>query len=80
MPQDQDLRRALIEGLCDAGGFFFGALAGWWIGRAFGFDVVGAAGYGFDQMVGLLFVLVGCGLGRWASQTLKGRLLGGPTR
>jgi hypothetical protein len=68
-------RNALIEGLCDAAGFVLGALAGWWLGRMLGFDFVNSAGYGPREMVGLLFILVGCGLGRLLSQRVKAALL-----
>lgn len=75
MSAEPKLRNALIEGLCDAAGFVLGALAGWWLGRTLGFDFVGVPGYGPNQMVGLLFILIGCGLGRWASQRAKAALL-----
>ncbi len=72
-------RNALVEGLCDAAGFFFGALLGWWAGRLLGFDVL-APGWGGAQTIGLLLILLGCALGRWASQRAKARLLRGDGR
>jgi hypothetical protein len=61
-------RDALFEGLADALGFVFGALAGWGVGQAFGFDFMRTAGYGLPAMIGLVFIVVGCGAGRWLSR------------
>ena len=75
MKAQGDMRRALIEGLCDGAGFFFGALVGWWIGRLLGWDVTASGDWGLSQTLGLLLVLVGCALGRTASHRVKVRLL-----
>jgi hypothetical protein len=80
MSKHTDLRRAAIDGVCDAAGFLFGALAGWWLGRALGFDFVGTEGLGGRQVVGLLFILAGCGAGRWLAQRAKAALPGGASR
>jgi hypothetical protein len=61
-------RNALLEGIADALGFVLGALAGWWLGQAFGFDFVRTPGYGTPAVVGLVFILLGCGAGRWLSR------------
>jgi hypothetical protein len=63
-------RNALIEGLSDAAGFVGGALAGGWLGRALGFDFVGSAGYDGPAMLGLVFILLGCGAGRWLARRM----------
>ena len=67
-------RDALFEGLADELGFVFGALAGWGIGQAFGFDFVRTAGYDLPAMIGLVFIVVGCGAGRWVSRRLLAAL------
>lgn len=64
-------RRALIEGLSDAAGFVLGALLGWLVGRALGFDAVTAGAWDQRSAIGLAFVLVGCGLGKWLSGRVK---------
>ena len=61
-------REALHEGIADALGFVLGALAGWGAGQFFGFDFMRTAGYGVPAMVGLVFIVVGCGAGRWLSR------------
>lgn len=61
-------RNALLEGIADALGFVLGALAGWWLGQAFGFDFVRTPGYGTPAVVGLVFIVLGCGAGRWLSR------------
>ncbi|HEY8707833.1 MAG TPA: hypothetical protein VIM34_07520 [Burkholderiaceae bacterium] len=61
---------ALLEGIADALGFVLGALAGWWVGQAFGFDFVRTPGYGTPAVVGLVFIVLGCGVGRWLSRRL----------
>jgi len=66
--------RAFATGLADAVGFVGGALAGWGIGRLFGFDFVSATSYDARALVGLLFILAGLGLGKAAAQRL-GRAL-----
>ena len=63
-------RSALLEGIADALGFVLGALAGWWVGQAFGFDFVRTPGYGTSAVVGLVFIVLGCGGGRWLSRRL----------
>lgn len=65
-----EIKRALLEGLADAGGFVLGALAGWQVGRAFGIDFIATPGYGFPAILGLVLILVGCGLGRFAMRRL----------
>ncbi len=35
-----------------------------------GFDFVGSPGYGGAQMVGLVFIVLGCGVGKWLARTL----------
>ncbi len=61
-------REALHEGIADALGFVLGALAGWGVGQVFGFDFMRTAGYGLPAMVGLVFIVIGCGAGRWLSR------------
>jgi hypothetical protein len=56
------------EGLADAVGFVLGALAGWSLGKLLGFDFIGTAGYGTQAMVGLVFIAVGCGAGKWLAR------------
>ena len=63
--------RAFATGLADAVGFVGGALAGWGVGRLFGFDFVNAATYDARSLVGLLFILAGLGLGKAAAQRLR---------
>lgn len=62
------LRDAMKEGLADACGFVLGALGGWGLGRLLGFDFIGTAGYGMQAMVGLVFIVVGCGAGKWLAR------------
>jgi hypothetical protein len=64
----QNAREALLEGLGDAIGFVGGALLGWLVGRLLGFDALGG-GSGWDtrSTIGLVFVLAGCGAGKWAA-------------
>jgi hypothetical protein len=52
----------LLEGLSDAVGFVGGALAGFWLARAFGFDLF-AAGYGASSVVAIVAVGLGGGAG-----------------
>lgn len=61
-------RNALLEGLADACGFVLGALAGWSLGKLFGFDFVGSAGYDTRAMIGLVFIALGCGVGKWLAR------------
>ena len=63
----QDAKDALAVGLADAVGFVGGALAGWQLGRLFGFDVLAPGPFDSRAMVGWAFLLAGCGLGKWAS-------------
>lgn len=65
-----ETRRALVTGVADALGFTLGALAGWGLGRLLGFDFIGSAGYGATQMGGLVFIVLGCGLGKWLARRL----------
>jgi hypothetical protein len=60
--------RALTRGLLDAIGFVLGAMAGWQLGVLAGFDFIGTPGYGLQQMLGLVIILAGCGVGRWGAQ------------
>jgi hypothetical protein len=55
-------KKLLVEGLSDAVGFVGGALAGFWAGRLFGFDIF-AEGYGNASLFGIVLVGVGGGLG-----------------
>jgi len=66
----QDFNRAMREGLADAVGFVGGALLGWWAGRQFGIDFVASTDWNAQQMIGLLLIVAGCGLGRWAARKL----------
>ena len=63
----------LVEGLSDAVGFVGGAMAGFWLGRAFGLDIF-APGYDNASIFGLILLGVGGGLGlqaarRWRAGT-----------
>lgn len=60
-------RDALAVGLSDALGFVLGALAGWQLGRWLGFDAMAGAQWDARALLGLLFVLAGCGAGKWAA-------------
>jgi hypothetical protein len=60
-------RDALIDGLIDAVCFVLGALAGWQLGRLLGFDAVASPGWDAQAMVGLVFILAGCGAGKWTA-------------
>jgi hypothetical protein len=62
----QDARAALIEGLSDATGFVLGALAGFGLARLFGFDPLVRGEWTLNATIGLAFVLLGCGAGKWA--------------
>ncbi|MBI5256924.1 MAG: hypothetical protein HY855_10530 [Burkholderiales bacterium] len=66
-------REALAEGLVDAAGFVFGALGGWQLGKAFGFDFLASAGWDGRALISLVFVLAGLGLGKWASLRWRAR-------
>ncbi|HSI58603.1 MAG TPA: hypothetical protein VLA16_13670 [Ideonella sp.] len=68
-------RNALLIGLSDALCFVLGALAGWSLGSALGFDFVRATSYDARAIAGLLFILLGCGAGKWLAlrwQTARG--------
>ena len=67
-------RGALLEGITDALGFVLGALAGWGVGQLFGFDFLRTPGYGAAAIVGLLFIVLGCGAGRWAARQVLARV------
>ncbi|MEI8323809.1 MAG: hypothetical protein WCH44_00335 [Betaproteobacteria bacterium] len=65
----------LLEGLSDAVGFVGGALAGFWLARAFGLEIF-APGYGNASVFGLVLLGVGGGLGlqgarRWRAARNK---------
>jgi hypothetical protein len=62
--------RAMREGFADAIGFVVGALAGWWLGRQFGIDFIASTDWNGQQMIGLVLIVVGCGVGRWAARRL----------
>ena len=63
----QNARDALVEGLSDAIGFVLGALGGWLLGRLLGFDALASGGWDGRATMGLVFVLAGCGAGKWAA-------------
>ena len=65
-----DFNRAMREGLADAVGFVGGALAGWWLGRQFGVDFVASSDWNAQQMLGLLLIVAGCGVGRFVARRL----------
>ena len=52
----------LLEGLADAIGFIGGALAGYWLGLAFGLNIFDA-GYSNSSIAGIVLVGLGGGLG-----------------
>ncbi len=70
MTQNNTPGGMLKEGLADALGFVIGALAGWQLGVLLGFDFVGTPGYGVPQIIGLVLIVVGCGLGRFVARRL----------
>ena len=61
------LRQALIEGVVDAACFVVGALIGWQVGKALGFDVLASGSTDSRNAVGWILLLAGCGAGKWAS-------------
>ena len=69
-PKAPNGRDALREGIADALGFVLGALAGWGAGQLLGFDFVRTPGYSGSALVGLLFILLGTGVGRWLARRL----------
>lgn len=60
-------REALTEGLSDAVGFVLGALAGWQVGRLLGFDALAPGDFDVRSGIGVAFVMLGCGAGKWAA-------------
>ncbi|MCF8204839.1 hypothetical protein [Roseateles puraquae] len=65
-----DFDRAMREGLADAIGFVAGALAGWWLGRQFGIDFIASPEWNARQIIGLLLIVAGCGVGRAVARRL----------
>lgn len=65
-----DFDRAMREGLADAIGFVAGALAGWWLGRQFGIDFIASPEWNARQIIGLLLIVAGCGVGRAVARWL----------
>jgi hypothetical protein len=66
----------LLQGLADALGFIGGALAGYWLGLAFGLNVFDP-GYGNGSIAGIVLTGLGGGAGvhlarRWRSSRKKG--------
>jgi hypothetical protein len=63
------MNKLLMQGITDALGFVGGALAGMFVGRAFGLDIF-APGYGGASVMGILLCGLGGGAGlqlaRWA--------------
>ena len=68
-----DLRQALTVGLTDAVGFVGGAVIGWQLGKALGFDVLASANPDSPNAVGWILLLAGCGAGKWASLRWRAR-------
>ncbi len=62
-----DLRQALAEGVADAIGFVGGALIGWQLGKALGYDVLASGSTEARNALGWILLLAGCGAGKWAS-------------
>jgi hypothetical protein len=67
---EPQLKKAALEGLADAAGFVLGALAGWKLGAALGFDFISTPGWAMPQIIGLMLILAGCGAGRWLFRRL----------
>jgi hypothetical protein len=65
-------RQLLIEGLTDAAGFIAGALAGWGIGAALGWNMF-ASGYGPQELMAIALVGIGGGLGLKLARALRQR-------
>jgi hypothetical protein len=70
------MNQLLLEGLADAVGFVGGALAGYWLGLAFGLNMF-EPGYGNGAIAGILLATVGGGIGvqlarRWRASRKKG--------
>ena len=64
----QEARAALEQGLIDAAAFVGGAAGGWLLGRAFGVDALAGSGLDTSTVIGLVFVLAGCAVGKLAAQ------------
>lgn len=60
--------RAMREGFADAIGFVGGALAGWGLGRLFGIDFIASSDWNAPQILGLVLIVAGCGVGRWLAR------------
>ncbi len=71
----QNAREALIEGFSDAAGFVGGALVGWLVGRWLGFDAMSSGAWDGRATIGLVFVLAGCGAGKWAANRWRANRL-----
>jgi hypothetical protein len=69
----QNAREALVEGVSDAAGFVLGALAGWLLGRLLGFDALAGGAWDGRATIGLVFVLAGCGAGKWAANRWRAK-------
>jgi len=69
----QNAREALIEGLSDALCFVLGALAGLLVGRWLGFDALASGAWDGRAIIGLAFVLLGCGAGKWAANRWRAK-------
>ncbi len=65
-----DFDRAMREGLADAAGFVVGALAGWALGKQLGIDFIASSEWNAQQMLGLVLIVAGCGVGRWVARKL----------
>ena len=70
----QDFNAAWRAALADALGFVGGGVLGLLVGRALGWEFIGAPGWGTTQILGLLAILAGMGGCRWLLRRL---LLGG---
>ena len=68
----RDSRPLLLSGVADAVGFVGGALLGFWLGQALGFDIF-APGYGAASLAGIALVGLGGGLGVHASKRWQAR-------
>lgn len=55
-------KKLLLEGVSDAAGFMGGALSGYWLGQAAGWNIFDA-GYGATSLLGIVAVGLGGGLG-----------------
>jgi len=67
---DAPLKKAAMEGLADALGFVVGGIAGWQLGLLLGYDFVGTQEWNLTQMIGLVLIVLGCGVGRWVFRRL----------